>query len=216
VNPQQPVLLEIVRECHFKAKPLVCRGKGCGVERPRSHARAVPRSTPRRWPECTACGNTEKPVQRQGCATCGGNKGDRGHYGAPKSFNVLASGAGSGNFGVYDSMKSAWQAIFLDLLKASGLEPCDSVFAEGEITFPDHREDRDQGNFRVILEKALGDALEEGGYLVSDNWDRYEFGQLSKREHPGESATRLTLFPDLRPERAQPEVPRPGEQLGLT
>jgi hypothetical protein len=39
---------------------------------------------------------------------------------------------------------------------------------EGEVSFGDGRE-RDQGNHRVIVEKALGDALVRGGYLPDDD-----------------------------------------------
>jgi hypothetical protein len=50
-----------------------------------------------------------------------------------------------------------------------------SVSAKATIRFKQHRR-RDEGNFRVILEKALGDALVEGGWLSDDTPDLYRFG----------------------------------------
>lgn len=175
----QPVLLEQVRLCHFKRKPCGL----CGL--PKSNRVHTPKKTA----EC-------RFKRQNGCANCGGTMKDPAHFGAPESFNVLASGGGSGNAMVYANQKANWQAIFTRLLEASELpRGLEAVYVEGEITFPDHRDDRDQGNFRVVIEKALGDALEKGGWVKRDSWDHYEFGQLTKRESPGESATRLVLFP---------------------
>jgi len=194
----QPVLLEQVRGCHFKRKPCAL----CGL--PKSNRAHTPKKT-------AAC-----PFKRQnGCADCGATMKDPVHFGAPDSFNVLASGAGSGNAMVYANLKANWQEIFTRLLDESGLpRGLKSVYVEGEITFPDHRDDRDQGNFRVIVEKALGDALEKGGWLPRDSWDHYEFGQLTKRERAGESAIRLTLFP-VPPDHAVLEYPHAGDQLEI-
>jgi hypothetical protein len=52
-----------------------------------------------------------------------------------------------------------------------------SVRAKVTIRFKQRRR-RDEGNFRVILEKALGDALVEGGWLPDDTSDLYRFGQV--------------------------------------
>ena len=62
------------------------------------------------------------------------------------------------------------------------------------MTFP-NRIKRDQGNFRWMIEKALGDTLVGGGWLPDDTWDRYEFGGLTYKYEKGVSATRLMLFP---------------------
>jgi hypothetical protein len=119
---------------------------------------------------------------------------------------------GSGNAMVYASLKERWQRFLTELLVDSGLElGLGKVYVEGEITFPDQRTDRDQGNFRIVIEKALGDALEAGGWLPRDDWAHYEFGQLQMRIEPGVSATRLMLFPTA-PRRA---IPRTGEQMEI-
>lgn len=173
----QPVYIEQRRECHFKAKPC----KLC--DKPKSNRVHTPKKT------ATCRGSYPR-----GCATCGRNKGDHAHFGAPASFNVW-SGSGTSGTQAYLGVKDTWQAILTKQLEASGLpKGLGKVYVEGEIVFPDPGE-RDQGNFRVIVEKALGDALEAGGWLEKDDWSRYEFGQLSMRVEPGVSATRLTLFP---------------------
>ncbi len=181
----EPVELEIVRACAFKAKALACRD--CKADR-----RKAKNGTP-----CEHCGSTVKPIKRQGCARCGAAKGDRSHIGAPPSMNAF----GSGDPALYMGLKIRWQSLLADLLNESGLpRGLAQVMVEGEVTFPD-RGRRDQGNFRVLLEKTLGDALVggwedvPGGWLDDDDWSRYEFGNLAYRYEAGVSRTRLMLFP---------------------
>lgn len=183
----EPVELVIERRCHFKARPLVCRA--CKAERRKAGKRG----------ECEHCGSTAKPLQRQGCATCGEAKGDPMHFGAPPSLNVL----GSGDPMHFQAIKERWQALFAAELACSGLpRGLERVMVEGEATFPD-RTRRDQGNYRVLIEKALGDTLVSGGgdiaggWLEDDDWTRYEFGNLAYRYERGVSRTRLWLFPAL-------------------
>lgn len=189
----EPVELEIVRVCAFKAKPLECRD--CKTER-RKGGKGGP---------CEHCGSAAKPIQRQGCARCGAAKGDRGHVGAPPSLNVL----GSGDPAIYMGIKARWQELLAELLEASGLpRGLVGVMVEGEVTFPD-RTRRDQGNYRTLIEKALGDTLVsgggdiEGGWLDDDDWMRYEFGNLTCRYEAGVSRTRLLLMPRA-PQTASP------------
>jgi hypothetical protein len=198
----EPVEIEVLRACHFKAKPLICREKGCGAERARKDKKAP----------CPACGSDRKPIQRQGCARCEAGKHDPSHYGAPPSLNVL----GSGDVFTFQRIKEEWTALLALRLEASGLpRGLGRVVAEGEATFPDPRR-RDQGNFRVLLEKALGDVLVNGceaegiagGWLKDDDWTRYEFGGLAYAHEPGVSRTRLMLFP-------APVVPAPDAQASL-
>lgn len=175
----EPVRIEVVRECHFKAKPC----KECG--RPKAAHR----------PFDDVC---EGFRRQHGCARCGRNKSDRAHFGAPPSYNAIGSGRGTGAAALVGaSLKQAWQALFREALGETSLpKPLGYVLVEGTVTFPD-RGRRDQGNFRVVIEKALGDALVEGGWLDDDDWARYEFGQLSMRVEAGVSATRLVVFPRL-------------------
>lgn len=132
----------------------------------------------------------EKRAKR-GCGVCGRAKTHRDHQGAPPSMNFL----GSGNQFAYQAQKKVWQEILIEQLERSDVaRPLVRVVVEGEVTFPDRRK-RDQGNHRFFLEKALGDALVEGGWLEDDDWERYEFGGLSARLEKGVSRTRLLLFP---------------------
>lgn len=132
----------------------------------------------------------EKRAKR-GCAVCGRAKTHIEHAGAPPSMNVL----GSGNQFIYQAHKKAWQEVLIEQLEGAELpRPLNRVLAEGEVTFPDRRK-RDQGNHRFFLEKALGDALVEGGWLADDDWDRFEFGGLAATYEKGVSRTRILLFP---------------------
>lgn len=147
-------------------------------------------------------------IQPPGCERCGGAKTLMTHHGVPPSFNVFGSGA---NPRVYQDLKHAWQTRILELLEASGLpRQLSYVLIEGELCFPQRAggKGRDQGNFRVVLEKAAGDALEEGGYVggfkkgvfqPNDNWEHYEFGSLAHCVIPGQCWTRLMVFPRSEP-----------------
>jgi hypothetical protein len=136
--------------------------------------------------------------RQNGCVHCGKAKNDPDHLGAPESFNVFASGS----WEAYQAAKKRWHVVLAPLLVASGLPlGLDRIVVEGECSFGDER-DRDQGNHRVVIEKALGDVLVEEGYLPRDTWDHYEFGNLVRRE-AGVNRIVLSLFPHA-PERAAP------------
>jgi hypothetical protein len=127
------------------------------------------------------------------CWTCRQAKAHPDHHGYVPSLNVL----GDGNRFAYRAIKTAWEDRFASLLEQADLpRPLDRVTVEGEITFPDKRQ-RDQGNHRALLEKALGDALVAGGWLPDDSWERYEFGGLQARYEKGVARTVLMLFPAL-------------------
>jgi hypothetical protein len=172
----QPVQLEVIRACQFKAKP-------CGLC-------GLPKSNRVHTPKKTA---TCQFKRKNGCSNCGRNKGDPAHFGAPASFNTLVTGPGQAM--ALTGLLETWRGILTEKLVASHLpRRLGRVFAEIEFTFPDVTR-RDQGNFRVVVEKALGDALVEGGWLEDDDWDHYELGAVTKRIQPGESATRIVLLP---------------------
>lgn len=108
----------------------------------------------------------------------------------PPSLNQIAS---KGSHWKYTAAKKEWHELLRPRIEAGGLHPCSHVFAEGEVTFPDRRK-RDQGNFRMLLEKALGDVLVAGGWLPDDDWDHYEFGALTRTGGSGTPLTRLVLM----------------------
>lgn len=171
----EPVFLEVRAECTaFREKPC----KACGL--PKSNRAHTPKKT------ATCAFRAQR-----GCATCGRFKKDRAHFGAPPSLNVF----GSGDPGWWQGLKEQWSEVLREELERSDLpRGLFGVFVEGEAVFP-QAAGRDQGNFRVLLEKALGDVLASGGWIEADTWDRYEFGNLVQRIEPGVSATRLVLMP---------------------
>lgn len=170
------VTVEVVRACHYKAKPCGL----CGMAKTNAVHRKPDKETP-----------AECPFQRKlGCARCGRPKSHADHLGAPESFNAFAGRDPN----VYRSMIDRWSPVLSELLEASGLpKGLERVEASGEVSFGDATE-RDQGNHRVIVEKALGDALVRGGWLVSDVWSRYTFGDLRLAED-GSNRTRLFVVP---------------------
>lgn len=174
----EPVAIEIVRRCDWKRKP-------CGTcGRPKSNA--VHRKPDK--------GGTCVFARKLGCANCGQAMTHRDHFGQPPSVNVF----GSGNPIAFQSMKKAWSAVLTELVTESGLpKGLAHVLVEGEVTFPQRASVNgpDQGNFRAPLEKILGDVLEEGGWITSDDWTRYSFGDLAYRYERGVSRTRLMIFP---------------------
>lgn len=132
----------------------------------------------------------KKPGRAKGCAVCNEAKIHADHLGAPPSLNVL----GSGSQWAYIAMKKAWEELLGSQLEMAGLpKGLSHVLVEGQCTFPD-RHRRDQGNHRFMIEKALGDALVAGGWLIDDDWTRYEFGGLAAIYEKGVSRTRLVVF----------------------
>lgn len=130
-----------------------------------------------------------------GCAECRHGKMDMLHVGTPQSIRIL----GSGNQFKYQTMLKNWKVRLTALLEAAGVPyGLERVYAEGQVCFPD-RTKRDQGNHRFIIEKALGDALVDGGWLEDDNWSCYEFGALRHAYSKGDAWTALTLHTILSP-----------------
>lgn len=52
---------------------------------------------------------------------------------------------------------------------------------------------RDEGNFRVVLEKALGDALQLHGVIADDTPDQFRFGKITFDEEKGTPLTIVEL-----------------------
>lgn len=112
----------------------------------------------------------------------------------PPSMNDII---GQGSRWRYTSAKSKWGVLLISRINALSIPPCTRVYVEGQVTFPT-RTKHDQGNYRFLLEKALGDALQSAGVLADDDWDSYEFGGLSKAYEKGVRRTRLMLMPEYR------------------
>lgn len=127
------------------------------------------------------------------------------HLSLPISLNEI--GSRGGHF-TYAAFKKAWEEVLLIELsrsgwprgwKVAGEERIECVMAEGVICFPKMpTRGRDQGNFRWFLEKVLGDALTQGGYIEDDSYwpiRRFEFGNLDMQHVQGEAWTQIMLLP---------------------
>lgn len=109
--------------------------------------------------------------------------------GTPPSYNVTAQA----HWTKHRKVKREWQQHLETALMVERL-PRDLLRLEATayMIFRQRRR-RDEGNFRVILEKALGDALVNGRWLEDDTADRYEFGQVTLYEEPGDAITVVNL-----------------------
>lgn len=108
----------------------------------------------------------------------------------PPSLNTI--GTRSDHWAV-GKAKGRWQGIMEVLLLGSRLpRRQDVVHATASLRFPTRRI-RDEGNFRWMLEKALGDALVVGGWLEGDDADRFTFGELTFEDEPGPPRTTVLL-----------------------
>lgn len=95
--------------------------------------------------------------------------------GVPPSFNSVGLHS---HWAVGRREKQRWQQwLSIALMEQAVPRGLHSVTATAELHFKQRRR-RDEGNFRVILEKAFGDALVEGGWLADDTPDLYRFGGL--------------------------------------
>jgi len=107
----------------------------------------------------------------------------------PPSMNAII---GRSNRWAYSRAKRRWQSDLATALMVAGVpRRLERVEAAAVLTFTTSRR-RDEGNFRLILEKALGDALVEGGWLADDTPDRYRFGAVAFAK-ADEARTTLTV-----------------------
>jgi hypothetical protein len=106
----------------------------------------------------------------------------------PPSLNAIA---GRGSRHAFSRAKRRWQADLATMLMVRAVpRGLSRVEATALLTFPTRRR-RDEGNFRVLLEKALGDALVEGAWLSDDVPEHLTFGSVTFGE--GRPCTRVYL-----------------------
>jgi hypothetical protein len=95
--------------------------------------------------------------------------------GTPPSFNAVGLRS---HWAVGRRHKLQWQQwLSIALMEQAVPRRLASVTATATLQFKQRRR-RDEGNFRVILEKAFGDALVEGGWLADDTPEHYRFGAV--------------------------------------
>lgn len=98
----------------------------------------------------------------------------------PKSLNRTVGGSPW----TWRQAKASLQRDFEALLMAERIpRPVEHIAASAQLTFTTTRR-RDEGNYRTLIEKALGDALTNGGWLADDTPEYYQFGGLTFTRAP--------------------------------
>lgn len=109
--------------------------------------------------------------------------------GTPPSYNRTAHA----HWTVNRSVKADWQQrCEIVLMEARVPRGLDLVTVTARMFFKQRRR-RDEGNFRVVIEKALGDALTNGGWLPDDTPAHYRFGAVELLSPAQVPLTQLTL-----------------------
>ena len=110
--------------------------------------------------------------------------------GIPKSLNRIGS---RGSHFAWHREKRMWQDMLAIALRVAKV-PTELAYAEATaVLYPAVRRRRDEGNYRAVLEKALGDALVAGGWLADDTPELFRFGRLVFGEVRGTPLTVVTL-----------------------
>lgn len=111
----------------------------------------------------------------------------------PKSLNRSTGGGKAGVPWPYIKEKTKWEGNFqIALMVEQVPRRLSRATATARLRFPSNRK-RDEGNFRFILEKALGDTLVGGGWLPEDTPDHYSFGEVTFDSERGKALTVVTL-----------------------
>lgn len=87
--------------------------------------------------------------------------------------------------------KQDWQDWFFLALLEQKVPKLKKVHATAAIRLPRSRR-RDEGNYRDVLEKALGDALQLQ-WLADDTPEFFTFGEVTFDKEPGRSRTIVRL-----------------------
>lgn len=110
--------------------------------------------------------------------------------GIPKSLNAVGS---RGSHFAWQNEKKKWEGMMFIALRQAKV-PEGLVYVEATaILHPKTNHKRDEGNFRAILEKALGDILQAGGWLDDDDDTKFRFGRLEFAEKRNPPETILML-----------------------
>lgn len=107
---------------------------------------------------------------------------------APKSINAQSRGS----HWPFTREKQKWQSMFFIALSAAKVpKGLAKVHATAVLRFPQKRR-RDEGNYRAMLEKALGDALQLQ-WLPDDTPEHFTFGEVTFDDERGKLRTVVTL-----------------------
>jgi hypothetical protein len=96
--------------------------------------------------------------------------------GTPPSLNQIGYRS---HWAVGRKAKQDWEQFLSIALMEQGVpRRLKRVEATATLRFKQKRR-RDEGNFKALLDKALGDVLQAGGWLADDTPDYYRFGELT-------------------------------------
>jgi hypothetical protein len=110
----------------------------------------------------------------------------------PPSLNRFGS-VGGGTYYLYRRLKKDWEKTLGVALMAAGVpRGLGKVSATATVRFHTRRK-RDEGNFRYLLEKTLGDTLVNGGWLADDDADAFTFGAVTFDPELGDPLTVVEL-----------------------
>lgn len=125
----------------------------------------------------------------------------------PPSLNCFGS-VGGGTYYLYRRLKKEWQETLGVALMAAGVpRGLGKVSATATMRFATRRK-RDEGNFRYLLEKTLGDTLVNGGWLADDDAAAFTFGAVTFDPELGTPLTVLSL--EVEPPENLPSRPSAG------
>lgn len=111
----------------------------------------------------------------------------------PPSMNSTRGAGAKGHWRAQHRAKQEWEGlIMVALLQAEVPRGLWSVEAKAVLTVPT-RTRRDAGNFRFMLEKALGDTLVKCGYLPDDTPEHFTFPELTFEYEKGVKLTTIHL-----------------------
>lgn len=112
------------------------------------------------------------------------------HPVTPPSFNQVGH---TGNRWAWTRAKKEWQQRLEVLLMQTGMpRNWSRIEAFAVLRFPTRRR-RDEGNYRTLLEKALGDALVNGRWLPDDTPEHFAFLRVAFANEPGPHRTTIHL-----------------------
>lgn len=107
----------------------------------------------------------------------------------PKSLNQVSKAA---HWSVFQNEKKRLEGeMFIAMLEAKVPKPLVRVHAEAVLNFKTHRR-RDEGNYRSILEKALGDTLQLQ-WLPDDTPEHFTFGAVQFEKIAGSVGTLIAM-----------------------
>lgn len=108
----------------------------------------------------------------------------------PPSFNKVGH---SGNRWAWTSAEKKWKGIVEGLMLATGFpREWEHISVKVRLTFPT-RNKRDEINYRVILEKAIGDALVNGKWIPDDVPEHFYFEGVHFEQQTGKAKTTIEL-----------------------